>query len=150
MADQTPDVGATPMPAKREPAEDYRAFVDELRWTKPLEEPDDAAYAAAVVLCQLERRLTGDRRDELMSQFPRELRILLAGCPITEGSPAQRTDTRTFLADVGDLLEMDPTRTFQIVSAVFTALRDRLPDEDVRWVASQLPPDLADIWRRPV
>ncbi|AKU92532.1 DUF2267 domain-containing protein [Vulgatibacter incomptus] len=150
MADETPDVSATPVPTRHEPADDYRAFVDELRWTHPIEDPEDAAYAAAVVLCQLERRLTGERRDELAFRLPEEFQILLAACPRVDGSGAQRTNARTFLADVADLLGTEPTATFQIVSAVFTALRDRLPDEDVHWVASQLPPDLADIWRRPV
>jgi len=152
MADQiaNPEVKATPVRERQEPADDFRAFVDELRWTRPIEKPDDAARAAAVVLCQLERRLTGDRREEMATHLPEQLQRLLASCPHTDGSAAQRTNTRTFLGDVGDLLGADPTRTFQIVTAVFTALRDRLPDEDVHWVASQLPPDLADLWRRPV
>ena len=152
MADEiaTPDVSKVTVRAREEPAGDFRAFVDELRWTRPIEKPENATHAAAVVLCQLERRLTGDRRDEMATHLPEQLQRVLASCPRTDGSGAQRTDTRTFLGDVGDLLGFDPTRTLQVVTAVFTALRDRLPDEDVHWVASQLPPDLADLWRRPV
>jgi len=147
----TPDVGSTPVQLSREPADDFHAFVDELRWTPVLEKPEVAAYAAAVVLCQLERRLTGEeKRGELNMNLPVELRILLAGCPIVEGAPPQRADARTFLADIGDRLETEPTSTLQIVSAVFTALRDRLPEEEVHWVANQLPPDVADLWRRPI
>ena len=152
MADEyaTPDVSTTPVRAREEPADDFRAFVDELRWTKALAKPPDATHAAAVVLCQLERRLTGDHRDEIAARLPEQLRQLLEACPRTDGSGAQRSNARTFLGDVGDLLGFDPTRTLQVVTAVFTALRDRLPDDDVHWVASQLPPDLADLWRRPV
>lgn len=153
MADETlnPEVGTEPVQFRREPADDYRAFVDELRWTPALAEADDAAYAAAIVLCQLERQLTGEeKRDELNLNLPLELRILLAGCPIVEGSPAQREDASTFLDDIGARLKTEPSTTLQIVTSVFTALRDRLPEEEASWVANQLPPDLADIWRRPM
>lgn len=153
MADETPtpDVGTIPVQLSREPAGDFQAFVDELRWTHPLEKPEDAAYAAAVVLCQLERRLTGEeKRAELNMNLPVELRILMAGCPVVEGAAPQRSSARTFLADLGDRLGAEPTQTLQIVSAVFTALRDRLPEEEAHWVANQLPPDVADLWRRPI
>lgn len=153
MADETPtpDVGSFPPRLRREPAEDYRAFVDELRWTPALQEPHEAAFAAAVVLCQLERRLTGEEKREGLNQsLPVELRILLAGCPIVEGARPQHADSAAFLEDIGDRLGLEPSRTLQVVSAVFTALRDRLPDQEVRWVENQLPPELADLWRRPI
>ncbi len=148
--ESTPDVSKTTVRSREEPAADFQAFVDELRWTRPLREGIDPARAASVVLCQLERRLTGDRRDEMLTRLPAELQRLLDACQRTDGSGSQRTGARTFLGDVADLLAVEPTSAEQIVTAVFTALRDRLPDEDVHWVASQLPPDLADLWRRPV
>ena len=112
MADEiaSPDVSATPVRAREEPGDDFRAFVDELRWTKAIEKPDDATRAAAVVLCQLERRLTGDKRDEMATHLPQQLQRVLASCPRTDGSGAQRTNARTFLGDVSDLLALDPTR----------------------------------------
>jgi len=152
MADEIniPDVKATPVQVREEPADDFQAFVDELRWTKPLRERVDPKRAASVVLCQLERRLTGDRRDEMLTHLPAELQKLLRSCERVDGAPIQRVDAQTFLADICDLLGVEPTTGEQIVTAVFTALRDRLPEEDVHWVASQLPPDLASLWRRPV
>lgn len=153
MADEVlnpPGPTATPVRAREEPADDFQAFVDELRWTKWLRNRDEAVRAAAVVICQLERRLTGSHRERLADKLPPQLQAIFDACPVVEGLPAQRTDKRTFLGDVADLLGFDDTRTLQTVTAVFTALRDRLPDEDVHWVASQLPPDLADLWRRPI
>jgi len=152
MADEipTPDVHTVPVPARDEPADDFQAFVDELRWTKPLQEKVDPARAASVVLCLLERRLTGPHRKEMWSHLPRELRRLLDGCQRTPGAPMQRRGIRTFLVDVQDELGVEPTTAEQILTAVFTALRDRLPEDDVHWVANQLPPELADYWRRPV
>lgn len=152
MAEQTrgPDVSHTPVRSREEPEGDFQALMDELRWTKPLREGLDPARAASVVLCHLERRLTGSKREEIAQHLPEALRRTLSGCQRVDGSPAQRVDERTFLGDVGDELGLDSTKTFQVVTAVFTALRDRLPDDEDRWVANQLPPDLADLWRRPV
>jgi uncharacterized protein (DUF2267 family) len=152
MADEiiNPDVNATPVRGREEPAGDFQTFVDELQWTPALRRAVDPARAASVVLCQLERRLTGDTRDELMTHLPAGLQRLIDGCQRTDGSGSQRTNARTFLGDVADLLGVEPTSGEQIVTAVFTALRDRLPDDDIHWVASQLPPDLANLWRRPI
>ena len=38
----------------------------------------------------------------------------------------------------------------RLVTVVFTAVRDRIPEDEVAAVASQLPADLADLFRRPV
>ena len=153
MADEitteTPEL-EPPFRTRQEPAESFQAFVDELRWTKPLREDIEPAHAASVVLCQLERRLTGDRREELLTHLPQKLQRLLESCQRIEGAPSEHKGASSFFVDVQDLLQVEPSTAEQIVGAVFTALRDRLPDDDVRWVASQLPPGLDDYWRRPI
>ena len=136
--------------ARQEPAEDFEAFVDELRWAKPLREDVRPTKAASVILCLLERHLTGTRRDTLVDHLPSKLANLLEGCQITEGAPIQHKDEQDFLGDVGDALGVEPSTALQITTAVFTALRDRLSEEEAQWVANQLPPNLADLWRRPV
>ena len=89
MAEQknpTPDVNKTAVRGRTEPAGDFQAFVDELRWQKGIEQPKDATKAASVVLCELERRLTGPHRDTIAARLPEPLRALLASCQRTDGS----------------------------------------------------------------
>lgn len=59
-------------------------------------------------------------------------------------------DRDEFLADVADHLRIPIDQAFRVTTVVFTAIRDRIPEKEVAAVASQLPAELAYLFRRPV
>lgn len=78
------------------------------------------------------------------------LASLIRSCERHEGpARAHRIGRAEFLGDVADHLGIDPGAVEPVVRAVFTAVRDRLPADEVEDVAAELPPDLADLFRRP-
>jgi uncharacterized protein (DUF2267 family) len=76
---------------------------------------------------------------------------ILGACEIHQGTDhAKRMGRDEFISDVADHLRIPVDQAFRVVTVVFTAVRDRIPEEEVAAVASQLPADLADLFRRPV
>jgi uncharacterized protein (DUF2267 family) len=129
----------------------YQAFLDELAWSgiaPPRVEPRRAAEA---VLCTLARRLSGGEVEDIASAVTPGLARLIRSCDRHEGpARAHRIGRLEFLGDVADHLGVPQGEAEPIVRAVFTAVRDRLPADEVEDVAAQLPVDLADLFRRPV
>lgn len=153
MTDQpkhAPPPGTRAVKGRDEPAGpgSYQAFLDELRWPQMAPKTEPRASAEAV-LCTLVRRLSGGEAEDLMEELPTGFQQLLRRCDKHEGSPAERIDKATFITDVGDHLGVDKQEAERVVRAVFSGVRDRLSEEEVEDVASQLPADLADLWRRP-
>jgi uncharacterized protein (DUF2267 family) len=153
MAEQRTDLGDVSqevVKGRREPSESYEAFLDELRGG--LRQGVDAEEALKAALCMLGRRLSRRERVEFEAQLHPKLAYFLRTCPVHRGGMArvQRLGRDELLQDVADHLRVQPDVAESIVRTVFTALRDRLPEDEAHDVAAQLPADLADLFRRPV
>lgn len=145
------DFSAEPVKERDEPA-DLQPFLDELQNSAELRTNNlIAREAARAVLCTLARRLSDGEDVKLMRALPGGIGLMFGTCEIHRGtSHARRMDRDEFLGDVADHLRIPVDQAFRVVTAVFTAIRDRIPEEEVAAVASQLPADLADLFRRPV
>lgn len=125
-----------------------QAFLDELTWSHLPVAPRAAAEA---VLCTLARRLSSLAVEETEALLPDELAWLIERCDRHEGpARAHRIGAAEFVSDVADHLGVEQDVAARAVRAVFDALRDRLPEAQVEKIASQLPLELADWFRRPV
>jgi uncharacterized protein (DUF2267 family) len=141
---------AEPVKLRDEPAE-LQPFLEELQYSKELQVNHlSAPDAARAVLCTLERRLSYGEDLKLLRAL-REIGKTIGDCDVHRGSShARRMDENEFLTDVADHLRIPVDQAFRVVTVVFTAIRDRLPEDEVAAAASQLPADLADLFRRPV
>lgn len=144
------DPHAEPVKERDEPV-DAAAFLEELRGSQELQVNRlDAREAASAVFCTLARRLSLGEDVKLVRALG-GLARLFGPCDIHRGpSHARRMGRDEFLTDVADHLRLPIDQAPRVVTAVFTALRDRIPEDEVAAVASQLPADLADLFRRPV
>ncbi len=132
-------------------ADNYRAFLDELAWSGISPPRIEPRLAAEAVLCILARRLSTGEVEDLEAALRPGLASLIRSCDRHAGpARAHRINREEFMRDVADHLGVPRGDVEPIVRAVFTAVRDRLPADEVEDVAAQLPPDLADLWRRPV
>ncbi|RJS25234.1 DUF2267 domain-containing protein [Corallococcus sp. H22C18031201] len=152
---QHPDVPRDPdtVPVKeRDESAELQPFLDELQNSQELRVNGlDARDAASAVLCTLARRLSDGEDVKLMRALPGGIGQLLGACEIHRGpSHAKRMHRAEFIGDVADHLRIPVDQAFRVLTAVFTAVRDRIPEDEVVAVASQLPADLADLFRRPV
>jgi Uncharacterized conserved protein (DUF2267) len=145
------DFNAEPVKERDESA-DLQSFLDELQNSAELRANKlIAREAARAVLCTLARRLSPGEDVKLMRALSGGIGTMLGTCEIHRGpSHARRMDRNEFLTDVADHLRIPVDQSFRVVTAVFTAIRDRIPEEEVAAVASQLPAELADLFRRPV
>ena len=147
----THDFSAEPVKGRDEPA-DRQAFMYELQNSEELRVNGVQSRAAAeAVLCTLARRLSDGEDVKLMRALGPGIGRLIAACEIHRGpSHAKRMSRDEFMTDVADHLRIPVDQAFRVVTTVFTAIRDRIPEDEVAAVASQLPADLADLFRRPV
>ncbi|WP_164013709.1 DUF2267 domain-containing protein [Pyxidicoccus trucidator] len=145
------DVSNEPVKERDEPA-DLQPFLDELQNSQELRVNKlDASRAAEAVLCTLARRLSDGEDVKLMRALPGGIGRMLGTCSIHRGtSHAKRMGRDEFIGDVADHLRIPVDQAFRVLTVVFTAIRDRIPEDEVAAVASQLPADLADLFRRPV
>jgi uncharacterized protein (DUF2267 family) len=111
---------------------------------------EEAERAAVSVLCAIEQRLYGDEAEHLNAQLPVKLKELLARCPRHGGAPPRKFGRDELLQLVADDLSTTPEDAEFIVRAVLQAVRDQVTEGEVDDVISQLPQDLAELWRRPV
>jgi len=144
------DFTTEPVKERDEPAE-LQPFLDELQNSRELQVNGlKARDAASAVFCTLARRLTVGEDVKLLRALGSIGRIF-GTCEVHLGpSHARRMDRDEFLADVADHLRIPIDQAFRVTTVVFTAIRDRIPEEEVAAVASQLPAELADLFRRPV
>ncbi|QQR41411.1 DUF2267 domain-containing protein [Myxococcus xanthus] len=153
MAEHTePPINATPVKEREEPA-DLQGFLDELGNSREFQVNGvDARKGAEAVFCTLARRLSdGEDLKLLWSLGKGGIGTILGTCNIHRGpSHAKRMGRAEFITDVADHLRIPGDQALRVLTVVFTAIRDRIPDDEVAAVASQLPADLADLWRRPV
>jgi len=152
MAQET-EFPSTAAPVKeRDESLDLQAFLEEIGNSREVSvnrvSGRDAAHA---VLCTLARRLSDGEDVKLMRALGGDIGDLIGECTILRGpSHARRMHRDEFISDVADHLRIPVDQAFRVMTVVFTAIRDRIPEDEVAAVASQLPADLADSFRRPV
>lgn len=137
---------------ERDESLDLQAFLDEIGNSREVSvNKVGARDAAHAVLCTLARRLSDGEDVKLMRALGSDIGDLIGECTILRGpSHARRMHRDEFISDVADHLKIPVDQADRVMKVVFTAVRDRIPEDEVAAVASQLPPDLADSFRRPV
>ncbi|WP_338866440.1 DUF2267 domain-containing protein [Myxococcus stipitatus] len=137
---------------ERDESLDLQGFLDEIGNSREvLVNKLEARDAAHAVLCTLARRLSDGEDVKLMRALGRDIGEIVGECTILRGpSHARRMHRDEFIGDVADHLKIPVDQAFRVMTVVFTAVRDRIPEDEVAAVASQLPADLADSFRRPV
>ncbi|RKH25723.1 DUF2267 domain-containing protein [Corallococcus praedator] len=146
------DTHAVPVKERDEPL-DLQAFLDEIQSDAVMHSQGlDAREAASAVMCTLARRLSEGEDVKLFRALSGGIgEEILGACTVHLGpSRARRIGRDEFMTDVADHLKIKVDQAARVVAAVFTAVRDRIPEEEVAAVASQLPADLGDYFRRPV
>ncbi len=105
------------------------------------------ASTLSAAMCELARRLPRGEAAHLVRALPEAVRPLLEACVAArEESPAP--GSRDELLDrLAERFEVDRPSAELSLRAVFRVVQDELSQADVRHVESQLPEDIADIWR---
>lgn len=111
---------------------------------------EEAERAAVSVLCAVEQRLYGEEAAHLNAQLPLKLKELLARCPRHIGVPPRKLGRDELLQLVADDLETTVEDAELIVRSVLLAVRQQVTAGEVDDVISQLPPDIAELWRQPM
>ena len=109
----------------------------------------EATRATEAVLCALAQRIPGIEFDGLRELLPEPFHGRLFACERHAPSPRAFRDLETFYEIVAEDLERDPATVESTVRAVFAAMRSLVPERVGEDVATQLPPDLLALWRRP-
>ncbi len=145
------DVSTEPVKGRDEPL-DRQGFMLELQNSQELRVNGVQSRAAAdAVLCTLARRLSTGEDVKLMHALGDRIGRLIGACEVHRGTDHfKRMGRDEFISEVADHLRIPVDQAFRVVTVVFTAIRDRIPEDEVAAVASQLPADLADLFRRPV
>jgi uncharacterized protein (DUF2267 family) len=108
-----------------------------------------AEQAATAVLCTLTMRVTGGQARDYVASIPQPLSALLIPCVQHRGEQPEKFDRAGFLQRVTDHLGVSMEDAERISRAVFAAVRSDLPQREADDVESQLPRDLAELWRAP-
>lgn len=126
----------------------YKQFLKDLCSVGDMNE-EDAERSAVSVLCALEQRIMRNEAEDMEAQLPFKLQQLLHRCEIHEGEVPKRFGREEFIQMVAADLKAEPEQAEAIARAVFTTVRNQISEGEAEDVAAQLPPDLADLWRRP-
>jgi uncharacterized protein (DUF2267 family) len=105
------------------------------------------ARASEAVLCTLERCLPASEDEKLYAELPEGLKALVRRCTPHQDRPPERLDRVGFLRSVGDHLNLDGEDSEHVARAVLAAARSQLTEAEIRAVADQLPPEIAELWR---
>jgi uncharacterized protein (DUF2267 family) len=103
--------------------------------------------AAAAVFCTLTRRVGAGEAREFAESMPPMLRRLLFRCRRHRAEPAETFGRQEFVGRVAAHFGISTSDAERVANAVFSAMRACLPQSEVDDVASQLPPDLRELWR---
>lgn len=127
----------------------FQALVDALA-REGLPRRAEAARAVEAVMCALAQRIDAPEYDRLREHLPEPFRGRLTACERHASAP--RPEFRTtddYHRIVAEDLGRPPAEVEPTVRAVLAALRDQMPEADAEAVASELPPELLPLWRRP-
>ena len=143
-----------PYDASYEPRPNDQAREEELRYQRfvsmlvrdGLGSRERAEQAAVTVLCALERRLSGPEAHFLNQELPWALRDLLRSCELDPRARPERYGREALVGRVGEELGVDAAEAVRLVRTVLQTARGLLSAKEASDVASQLPPDLRDLW----
>ena len=127
----------------------FRKFLKDLRSREPMSE-SASQRAAAAVLCALELRLFGGERRDLESQLPSKLRELVRQCPLHFGRTPQKLDREELIGIVAEETGTTRREAERLARIVFLTLRDHVSEGEIAHVVSQLPEEIAELWKPPV
>lgn len=125
-------------------------FLKEIEYSGTVPAGKSAAEAAAAVLCELSRRLSGGEARDLLYALSPSLQEHLDNCPIRLGERSEEGevfDRMEFLERVGRHFQLEAGSAQELCRAVFRALQKWLPKKEVQDIDSQLPRDLKALWQ---
>lgn len=105
-----------------------------------------AGEAFSAVMCNFSQRLSGGEARDVLLGLPEAVRPLIERCVTHRDEEGAVFDRDGLMNSVADELGTTPSIAEQIVVGVFAAVKQVLPAREVHDVASQLPPDLRDLW----
>jgi uncharacterized protein (DUF2267 family) len=110
--------------------------------------PAGVAARAALfsTISALRQRLSLGEADRLLEALPVGIQHLVAGYRRRHGEHPEVFDKDELVARVAGELAILPEDTEPFIGDVFRLVQAHLPDEAIAHVASQLPPDLRDLW----
>lgn len=126
----------------------YAIFLDRVCEATGLHR-DEAALAAAQVLCVFEQRISDGEIRHLEGEIPGRLRALLAACEKHPGKPPMRFGRAAFFRTLVQEMGRSGREVGRIVSAVLAGVREQISEAEAANVASQLPDDLRILWAGP-
>jgi uncharacterized protein (DUF2267 family) len=121
-------------------------LLDAVRRGTPLPPNVSAEAAFSAVICTLSQHVTGGEALHLFSSLPREIHPLIARCTIHRGEAAASFGYDELVANHLGVPRDDAEN---LTVAVIRAVTKRLPEQEVQHVASQLPPDIRELWSPP-
>lgn len=131
-------------------ANTYHHFLNELCSPGDISQ-EEAERATVAVLGALEKRIQPTETSKMEAQLPLKLRELLDHSGIDKSSAPQRFGKDEFIEMVASDLEASSEEAESISRRVFATVRAQISEGEAEDVASQLPPDIAQLWReRPV
>lgn len=105
-----------------------------------------AGVAFSAVMCALADRLSGGEARDVLLSLPESIRPLVDRCMLHRDEPGIVFGRDGLVDRVAEHLAIDDDEAVPVIRAVFDAVRRLLPWKEVHDVASQLPPDLRDLW----
>lgn len=103
-----------------------------------------AAFAS--VMCAFARRLSGGETRHLLLGLPADVRPLIERCTAHRGELASVFGRDELLRHVAEHLATERELAEHIVLEVLRTVKRVLPQQTIEEIASQLPPDLRELW----
>ncbi|MFW5879115.1 MAG: DUF2267 domain-containing protein [Myxococcota bacterium] len=134
---------------EKEKEERYERFVGEVEESGTIPSEISAQNALSGVICTLTRRVSRGQARDYAGSMPPVLKSVLSPCVMHRDEKGEKFDLQGFLQRVAEHLNVTGQQAESISRAVFRALHKHLPSHEVDDLESQLPPDLAELWRNP-
>jgi uncharacterized protein (DUF2267 family) len=119
---------------------EYERFLEHVEERTGIDDHDEAARTAHVVLQALADRLTGDEARDMLAQLPYQLKVAVT---VTEAPNGWGPEE--FVSWVADQLQVPPDEARERVRAVFATLREALSRGELQDILEQLDPPYADL-----
>jgi uncharacterized protein (DUF2267 family) len=119
---------------------EYERFLEHVEERSGIDDRDEAARTAQVVLQALVDRLTGKEARDMLSQLPYQLKVAVT---VTEAPSGWSPDE--FAAWVAEKLGVPEEEARKRIRAVFSTLHEALSVGEFRDVLEQLDPAYADL-----
>lgn len=106
-----------------------------------------SATTFSLVACDLARRLPRGEALHLVGSLPEPVRPLLDPCMAARDEEPEPCERDAFLDRLAEQLDLDRPTAELVARAVFRVIQDELSADLVRHVESQLPEEIAEMWR---